>query len=59
MLPVELARTPKESRIKRAAHLAEARYWKVCGNRRMKQLALQLARNERMNNFYFLGDAPF
>ncbi|MFK3706365.1 hypothetical protein ACI2JR_15710 [Klebsiella sp. NPDC088457] len=59
MIPVELAKTPEESRYKRAVHLAEARYWKSCGNRRMKKAALQLARNERMNNHYFLGDAPF
>ena len=46
MIPVELAKTPKESRLKRACHIAEARYWRQVGNRSQKQLHLRLARYE-------------
>jgi hypothetical protein len=43
MIPLELAKTPEESRLKRVCHIAEARYWRKVGNRRQKQLALRLA----------------
>lgn len=60
MIPVELAKTPKESRLKRACHIAEARYWRQVGNRRQKQLHLRLARYERQSCREFLGnDLPF
>nr|DAQ93104.1 MAG TPA: hypothetical protein [Caudoviricetes sp.] len=60
MIPLELAKTPEESRLKRVCHLAEARYWRKVGNRSQKQLALRLARYERQSSRYFLGnDLPF
>lgn len=31
MIPVELAKTPELSRLKREYHIAEARYWRKAG----------------------------
>lgn len=60
MIPVELARTTEESRLKRVCYIAEARYWRQVGNRRQKQTALRLARYERLSSRDFLGnDLPF
>ena len=60
MIPIELAKTPEESRLKRACHIAEARYWRQVGNRSQKQTALRLARYERLSTRDFLGnDLPF
>lgn len=60
MIPVDLAKTPEASRLKRAYHLAEARYWRQQGNRSMKKHALHLARCEKVNKRDFLdGVIPF
>lgn len=56
MISFELAKTPKESRLKRACYLAEARYWRQMGNRDQKQLHLRLARYERQSCREFLGN---
>lgn len=60
MIPVDLAKSPEASRLKRAYHLAEARFWRQQGNHTMKKNALHLARCERVNIRDFLGnDLPF
>lgn len=59
MIPVELARTKEESRLKRICFLAEARYWRSAGNKKLKRLNLSLAKNERLSSRDFLGDPPF
>lgn len=60
MIPTELAKTQAESRLKRACHIAEARYWRQVGNRSQMLTALRLARYERMSCREFLGnDLPF
>ncbi|EAU4474155.1 hypothetical protein EAU29_07400 [Salmonella enterica] len=56
MIPVELARTPKLSSLKRKYHLIEAMYWRECGNKSMKRNCLSLARNERINKGEFLSN---
>lgn len=60
MIPVQLARTPELSRLKRKYHVIEALYWRKDGNKRMKRHCLGLARDERINKCEFLGDElPF
>lgn len=60
MLPVQLARTPKQSHLKRKSLLVEALYWRDEGNRKMKRVCLSMARDERLNKGLFLGDElPF
>ncbi|HDS1238699.1 TPA: hypothetical protein QEG37_004911 [Pluralibacter gergoviae] len=59
MIPASLAKSEKESRLKRAYHIAEARYWRAVGNAKMKNLALSMARDEVFNMKYFLGEPPF
>ncbi|EHP6150075.1 hypothetical protein U3B79_005234, partial [Escherichia coli] len=49
MIPVELAKTPELSRLKREYHIAEARYWRKAGDKSKKQLCLWQAQRERMN----------
>ncbi|EDR5177713.1 TPA: hypothetical protein G8O67_004911 [Salmonella enterica] len=56
MIPVDLARTPKLSHIKRKYHLIEAMYWRENGNKSMKRNCLWLARNERINKGEFLAN---
>ncbi|EEJ3347659.1 hypothetical protein JU84_002760 [Salmonella enterica] len=56
MIPVDLARTPKLSRIKRKYHLIEAIYWREHGNKSMKRNCLSLARNERINKGEFFAN---
>lgn len=46
MIPVDLARTPELSRLKRQYHLTEAMYWRKSGNKSMKRNCLSLAKNE-------------
>lgn len=59
MIPVQLARTPEESRLKRIALIAEARYWRHVGNKKLKRVNLSLARDERLSSRDFLGEPPF
>ncbi|EHM46052.1 hypothetical protein [Yokenella regensburgei] len=59
MIPTELARTQAESRLKRICFLAEARYWRSAGNKKLKQVNLSLAKNERISSRDFLGNPPF
>lgn len=62
MIPVDLARTPELSRLKRQYHLTEAMYWRKSGNKSMKRSCLYLARNERINKGEFLAppdELPF
>lgn len=59
MIPVQLARTEEESRLKRICFLAEARYWRKVGNKKLKQVNLSLARDERLSTRDFLGEPPF
>lgn len=60
MVTSELAKTPQESRLKRTCFLAEAMYWRQQGNRKQKRNSLSMARCERDNGRYFLGnDLPF
>lgn len=39
MIPVELAKTPELSRLKREYHIAEARYWRKAGDKSKKHFA--------------------
>lgn len=55
MIPVELAKTPELSRLKREYHIAEARYWRKAGDKSKKQLCLWQAQRERMNEREFLS----
>ncbi|HHR3911982.1 TPA: hypothetical protein ACS5ZX_004942 [Salmonella enterica] len=62
MIPVDLARTPELSRLKRQYHLTEAMYWRKSGNKSMKRNCLSLAKNERINKVEFLdnpSELPF
>ncbi|TDX14600.1 hypothetical protein EDF88_3917 [Buttiauxella sp. BIGb0552] len=60
MIPVELAKTPELSRLKRKYHVIEALYWRKDGNKRMKNHCLSMAKVERINKCEFLGDElPF
>jgi hypothetical protein len=59
MIPVQLAKTPELSKLKRNAHVAEALYWRKAGNRQLKRLSMDLARNEKINKGEFLQDPPF
>lgn len=62
MIPVDLARTPELSRLKRQYHLTEAMYWRKSGDKSMKRNCLALARNERINKGEFLtnpSELPF
>ncbi|MDM3050894.1 hypothetical protein OGV87_09825 [Citrobacter sp. CK183] len=56
MIPVDLARTPKLSRIKRKYHIIEAIYWRENGNKSMKRHCLRMARDERINKREFLSN---
>lgn len=56
MIPVDLARTPELSRLKRQYHLTEAMYWRKSGNKSMKRNFLSLAKNERINKGEFLAN---
>ncbi|ECV6062854.1 hypothetical protein F2V21_19665 [Salmonella enterica subsp. enterica] len=56
MIPVDLARTPELSRLKRQYHLAEAIYWRKSGNKSMKRNCLSLAKNDRINKGEFLAN---
>lgn len=56
MIPVQLAKTPELSRLKRKCYVVEAMYWRKDGNRKMKALCLLMARDERINKCEFLGD---
>ncbi|HGA5699015.1 TPA: hypothetical protein ACIS09_001670 [Salmonella enterica subsp. enterica serovar Birkenhead] len=56
MIPVELARTPELSRLKRKYHIAEAMYWRKAGNRQLKILSLHLSRLEKINRGELLDD---
>lgn len=58
MIPVELAKTPELSRLKREYHIAEARYWRKAGDKSKKQLCLWQAQRERMNEREFLSSHP-
>lgn len=59
MIPAQLARTEKESRLKRICFLAEARYWRSIGNKKLKRVNLSLAKDERLSSRDFLGEPPF
>lgn len=60
MIPVELAKTPELSRLKRKYHVVEALYWRKSGNKRMKNHCRDMAKVERINKCEFLGDdLPF
>lgn len=59
MIPSQLARSEKESRMKRVCFLAEAIYWRMAGNKKQKNIYLSLARNERISSREFLGEPPF
>lgn len=60
MIPVDLARTPELSRIKRKYHVVEALYWRKAANKSMKRHCMRMARDERINKCDFLGeDLPF
>ncbi|MFE4125393.1 hypothetical protein ACFX4S_14905 [Kosakonia sp. YIM B13605] len=60
MIPVDLAKTPELSRIKRKYHVIEALYWRKDGNKSMKRHCMSMARSERINKCDFLGDElPF
>ncbi|EIG3619069.1 hypothetical protein FVW22_002344 [Escherichia coli] len=62
MIPVELAKTPELSRLKREYHIAEASYWRKAGDKSKKQLCLWQAQRERMNEREFLSspsELPF
>ncbi|EAB5378209.1 hypothetical protein DPC42_02990 [Salmonella enterica subsp. enterica serovar Brunei] len=56
MIPVDLARTPELSRIKRQCHVTEALYWRKAGNKSMKSFCLSMAKRERMNKGEFLAN---
>ena len=60
MIPVQLAKTPELSRLKRNCYVAEALYWRKVGNKRMENHYRHMASIERLNKFEFLGDElPF
>ncbi|EBX8594177.1 hypothetical protein DTG61_04595 [Salmonella enterica subsp. enterica serovar Brunei] len=56
MIPVDLARTPELSRIKRQCHVTEALYWRKAGNKSMKSFCLSMAKRERMNKGELLAN---
>lgn len=56
MIPVDLARTPELSRIKRQYHVTEALYWRKSGNKSKKNFCLYMAKQERMNKCEFLAN---
>lgn len=56
MIPVDLATTPKLSRIKRRYHVQEALFWRASGNKSMKSFCLYMAKRERMNKCEFLAN---
>lgn len=53
------ARTTQESIQKRRAHLLDALHYRRTGQRKAKQAALNWALCEKLNQKYFLGEAPF
>ncbi|HDW0017129.1 hypothetical protein ACEV7C_08915 [Enterobacter ludwigii] len=55
-IPVDLARTPELSRLKRKCHVTEALFWRKAGNKSMKSFCLYQARRERMNKCEFLAN---
>ena len=59
MVPVQLAKTMEESKLKQIVYLAEAKYWRFVGNEFMEKNAMNKLRDERFNNKYFLGEPPF
>lgn len=62
MIPVDLARTPELSRIKRQYHVTEALYWRKSGDKSKKNFCLYMAKQERMNKCEFLAkpsELPF
>lgn len=56
MIQVDLATTPKLSRIKRRYHVQEALFWRESGNKSMKSFCLSMAKRERMNKCEFLAN---
>lgn len=56
MIPVDLARTPELSRIKRQYHVTEALYWRKSGDKSKKNFCLYMAKQERMNKCQFLAN---
>ncbi|MEG7606685.1 hypothetical protein [Citrobacter braakii] len=56
MIPVDLARTPELSRIKRQYHVIEALYWRKSGDKSKKNFYLYMAKQERMNKCEFLAN---
>ncbi|EAB6818972.1 hypothetical protein UX924_001029 [Salmonella enterica] len=56
MIPVDLARTPELSRIKRQYHVTEALYWRKSGDKSKKNFCLYMAKRERMNKCEFLAN---
>lgn len=59
MIPVELAKTPELSRLKREYHIAEARYWRKAGDKSKKQLCIWLAEKEERERIYQTSIRPF
>ncbi len=59
MIPAQLARTEEESRLKRIALIATARYWLHVGNKKQARINLSLARDERLSSRELLGEPPF
>lgn len=56
MIPVDLARTPELSRIKRQYHVTEALYWRKSGDKSKKNFCLYMAKQERINKGEFLAN---
>lgn len=56
MIPVDLATTPKLSRIKRRYHVQEALFWRESGDKSKKNFCLYMAKQERMNKCEFLAN---
>ncbi|MBJ9516029.1 hypothetical protein I5516_11590 [Citrobacter freundii] len=56
MIPVDLARTPELSRIKRQYHVTEALYWRKSGDKSKKNFCLYMAKQERINKCEFLAN---
>lgn len=53
------ARSIQESIAKRHGHITDALYYRRTGQRKAKQAALNCALCEKLNQKYFLGEAPF
>lgn len=56
---MNLGRTVKESIENRKEHILDALYYRRKGLRKVKQSCLNLAKLERLNQRYFLGEQPF